>query len=87
MDCFLSRGFQRIASEVCLIDQNSGKASAEAEDIQHAGIFLGCPLVTGTSGILLRFHRLCFTRHVTLNLCALKSETISQNFIYYLNIN
>lgn len=26
------------------------KASAEAEDIQHAGIFLGCPLVIGTSG-------------------------------------
>jgi len=33
-----------------LIDQNSDKASAEAEDIQHAGIFLGCPLVIGTSG-------------------------------------
>lgn len=50
IDRFISRNLQRIASEVCLIDQNLDKASAEAEDIQHAGIFLGCPLVIGTSG-------------------------------------
>lgn len=51
IDRFILRNLQRIASEVCLIDQNVDKASAEAEDIQHAGIFLGCPLVIGTSGI------------------------------------
>lgn len=39
-----------MASEVCLIDHDANKASAEAEDIQHVGFFLGCPLVTGTSG-------------------------------------
>lgn len=38
-----------------MIDQNSDKAAAEAEDIRHAGVFLGCPLVTGTSGIPLTF--------------------------------
>ncbi|KOC64077.1 L-lactate dehydrogenase [Habropoda laboriosa] len=40
---------RRMASEVCLIDHDANKASAEAEDIQHVGVFLGCPLVTGTS--------------------------------------
>lgn len=39
-----------MASEVCLIDKNAGRAEAEAEDIRHAGIFLGNPLVTGTAG-------------------------------------
>ncbi|KOX77690.1 L-lactate dehydrogenase [Melipona quadrifasciata] len=38
-----------MASEVCLIDHDANKASAEAEDIQHVGVFLGCPLITGTS--------------------------------------
>ncbi|KYN11999.1 L-lactate dehydrogenase A chain [Trachymyrmex cornetzi] len=51
MACAIAILMRRIASEVCLIDQNSDKASAEAEDIQHAGIFLGCPLVVGTSDI------------------------------------
>lgn len=41
---------KRIASEVCLIDKDSPMAEAEAEDIRQAGIFLGNPLVTGTSG-------------------------------------
>lgn len=41
---------QRIASEVCLIDKDASKAEAEAEDIRHAGVFLGNPLVTGTAG-------------------------------------
>ncbi|PBC32883.1 L-lactate dehydrogenase A 6A [Apis cerana cerana] len=35
-----------MASEVCLIDHDANKASAEAEDIQHVGFFLGCPLKT-----------------------------------------
>lgn len=39
-----------MASEVCLIDKNAARAEAEAEDIRHAGIFLGNPLVTGTAG-------------------------------------
>ncbi|KAL6261640.1 hypothetical protein P5V15_006728 [Pogonomyrmex californicus] len=51
MACAIAILMKRIASEVCLIDQNLDKASAEAEDIQHAGIFLGCPLVIGTSDI------------------------------------
>ncbi|KYM84495.1 L-lactate dehydrogenase A-like 6A [Atta colombica] len=51
MACAIAILMRRIASEVCLIDQNSDKASAEAEDIQHASIFLGCPLVVGTSDI------------------------------------
>lgn len=49
MACAIAILMRRIASEVCLIDQNQDKASAEAEDIQHAGVFLGCPLVIGTS--------------------------------------
>ncbi|KYQ59233.1 L-lactate dehydrogenase [Trachymyrmex zeteki] len=51
MACAIAILMRHIASEICLIDQNSDKASAEAEDIQHAGIFLGCPLVVGTSDI------------------------------------
>ncbi|XP_025072917.1 L-lactate dehydrogenase A chain-like [Pogonomyrmex barbatus] len=51
MACAIAILMKRIASEVCLIDQNLDKASAEAEDIQHAGIFLGCPLVIGTSAL------------------------------------
>ncbi|KAH0946522.1 hypothetical protein HN011_008779 [Eciton burchellii] len=51
MACAIAILMRRIASEVCLIDQNLDKAYAEAEDIQHAGIFLGCPLVTGTSDV------------------------------------
>lgn len=39
-----------MASELCLFDKDGNKANAEAEDIRHAGIFLGNPLVTGTSG-------------------------------------
>ncbi|KAL6442802.1 hypothetical protein ACFW04_002695 [Cataglyphis niger] len=51
MACAIAILMRRIASEVCLIDQNQDKASAEAEDIQHAGVFLGCPLVIGTSDV------------------------------------
>ncbi|EFN62192.1 L-lactate dehydrogenase [Camponotus floridanus] len=51
MACAIAILMRRIASEVCLIDQNQDKASAEAEDIQHAGVFLGCPLVSGTSDV------------------------------------
>ncbi|XP_068978783.1 L-lactate dehydrogenase-like [Bombus flavifrons] len=47
--CAIAILMRRMASEVCLIDHDSNKASAEAEDIQHVGAFLGCPLVTGTS--------------------------------------
>ncbi|XP_076761894.1 L-lactate dehydrogenase [Xylocopa sonorina] len=49
--CAFAILMRRMASEVCLIDHNASKASAEAEDIQHVGVFLGCPLVTGTSEI------------------------------------
>lgn len=49
--CALAILMRRMASEVCLIDHDEKKATAEAEDIQHAGVFLGCPLVTGTSEI------------------------------------
>ncbi|XP_003705633.2 L-lactate dehydrogenase [Megachile rotundata] len=47
--CALAIVMKRLASEVCLIDHDANKASAEAEDIQHVGVFLGSPLVTGTS--------------------------------------
>ncbi|XP_061933389.1 L-lactate dehydrogenase A chain-like isoform X2 [Apis cerana] len=47
--CAIAILMRRMASEVCLIDHDANKASAEAEDIQHVGFFLGCPLVTGTS--------------------------------------
>ncbi|XP_017759796.1 PREDICTED: L-lactate dehydrogenase-like [Eufriesea mexicana] len=47
--CAIAILMRRMASEVCLIDHDANKASAEAEDIQHVGVFLGCPLVTGTS--------------------------------------
>ncbi|XP_044014447.1 L-lactate dehydrogenase-like [Aphidius gifuensis] len=49
--CAITILMRRIASEVCLIDKNASRAKAEAEDIRHAGIFLGNPLVTGTSDI------------------------------------
>ncbi|XP_031827846.2 L-lactate dehydrogenase isoform X1 [Nomia melanderi] len=51
MACAIAILMRRLASEVCLIDHDANKASAEAEDIQHAGVFLGSPLVTGTSDI------------------------------------
>ncbi|XP_020290515.1 uncharacterized protein LOC109858050 [Pseudomyrmex gracilis] len=51
MACAIAILMRRIASEICLIDQNAERASAEAEDVQHAGMFLGCPRVTGTSDI------------------------------------
>ncbi|CAD1480411.1 unnamed protein product, partial [Heterotrigona itama] len=47
--CAIAILMRRMASEICLIDHDANKASAEAEDIQHVGVFLGCPLVTGTS--------------------------------------
>ncbi|XP_015598303.1 L-lactate dehydrogenase [Cephus cinctus] len=49
MACAIAILMRRMASEVCLIDKDLKKAMAEAEDIQHAGIFLGNPLVTGAS--------------------------------------
>ncbi|XP_053972183.1 L-lactate dehydrogenase-like [Hylaeus volcanicus] len=49
--CAIAILMRRLASEVCLIDHDANKASAEAEDIQHVGVFLGSPLVTGTSEI------------------------------------
>ncbi|XP_043263086.1 L-lactate dehydrogenase A-like 6A [Colletes gigas] len=49
--CAIAILMRRLASEVCLIDHDANKASAEAEDIQHVGVFLGSPLVTGTSDI------------------------------------
>ncbi|XP_063986220.1 L-lactate dehydrogenase-like [Diachasmimorpha longicaudata] len=51
MACAIAILMQRMASEVCLIDKNAARAEAEAEDIRHAGIFLGNPLVTGTADI------------------------------------
>lgn len=44
-----------MASEICLVDKNKEKAEAEAEDIGHASIFLGNPLVIGTHGVYLAF--------------------------------
>ncbi|XP_076170832.1 uncharacterized protein LOC143148413 [Ptiloglossa arizonensis] len=49
MACAIAILLRRLASEVCLIDHDANKASAEAEDIQHVGVFLGSPLITGTS--------------------------------------
>ncbi|XP_076287370.1 L-lactate dehydrogenase A-like 6A [Lasioglossum baleicum] len=51
MACAVAILMKRLASEVCLIDHDLEKASAEAEDIRHVGVFLGSPLVTGTSEI------------------------------------
>ncbi|KAF7382201.1 hypothetical protein HZH66_013633 [Vespula vulgaris] len=51
MACAMAILMRKMASEVCLFDKDGNKASAEAEDIQHAGIFLGNPLVTGTSDV------------------------------------
>ncbi|XP_044587976.1 L-lactate dehydrogenase-like [Cotesia glomerata] len=47
--CAIAILMRRMASEVCLIDKNAVRAEAEAEDIRHAGIFLGNPLITGTA--------------------------------------
>ncbi|XP_008551650.1 L-lactate dehydrogenase-like [Microplitis demolitor] len=47
--CAIAILMRRMASEVCLIDKNAVRAEAEAEDIRHAGIFLGNPLITGTT--------------------------------------
>lgn len=41
---------QRIASELVLIDANESLARAEAQDISHAGAFLGNPSIYGTKG-------------------------------------
>ncbi|XP_034952482.1 L-lactate dehydrogenase B-B chain-like isoform X2 [Chelonus insularis] len=49
--CAIAILMKRMASEVCLIDKNAVRAEAEAEDIRHAGIFLGNPLIIGTSDI------------------------------------
>ncbi|XP_035727692.1 L-lactate dehydrogenase-like [Vespa mandarinia] len=51
MACAIAILMRKMASEICLFDKDGSKASAEAEDIQHAGIFLGNPLVTGTSDV------------------------------------
>ncbi|XP_074101265.1 L-lactate dehydrogenase A-like 6A [Cotesia typhae] len=40
--------FKRIASELVLIDSNESLARAEAQDINHAGSFLGNPRIYGT---------------------------------------
>ncbi|XP_008551639.1 L-lactate dehydrogenase A-like 6A [Microplitis demolitor] len=40
--------FKRIASELVLIDANESLARAEAQDISHAGAFLGNPSIYGT---------------------------------------
>ncbi|EZA51481.1 L-lactate dehydrogenase [Ooceraea biroi] len=68
MACAIAILMRRIASEVCLIDQNLDRASAEAEDIQHAGIFLGCPLVTSTSD----FYKLKDSAVVVIAVCETK---------------
>ncbi|KAK2585738.1 hypothetical protein KPH14_010349 [Odynerus spinipes] len=49
--CAIAILMRRMASEVCLFDKDGNRACAEAEDIRHAGIFLGNPLVTGTSDV------------------------------------
>lgn len=41
---------QRLATELVLIDVNENLASAQAEDIRHAGAFLGNPKIIGTKG-------------------------------------
>ncbi|XP_023289680.1 L-lactate dehydrogenase A chain-like [Orussus abietinus] len=51
MACAIAILMRRTASEVCLVDKDKERARAEAEDIQHAGVFLGCPLVVGGSDI------------------------------------
>ncbi|XP_034191224.1 L-lactate dehydrogenase [Osmia lignaria lignaria] len=51
--CAIAILMKRLASEVWLIDSDANKASAEAEDIQHVGVFLGSPLVTGTSDFIM----------------------------------
>lgn len=65
-----------MASEVCLIDHDANKASAEAEDIQHVGFFLGCPLVTGTSGT--RQPRLYIYISISTILTSMLSSTNTQ---------
>ncbi|XP_034952475.1 L-lactate dehydrogenase A-like 6A [Chelonus insularis] len=40
--------FKRLASELVLIDTNENLARAEAEDMSHAGAFLGNPKIVGT---------------------------------------
>ncbi|XP_024884031.1 L-lactate dehydrogenase-like [Temnothorax curvispinosus] len=70
MACAIAILMRRIASEVCLIDQNLDKASAEAEDIQHAGIFLGCPLVIGTSDV----YKVKDSTVVVIAVCEKKAE-------------
>ncbi|XP_063986221.1 L-lactate dehydrogenase A chain-like [Diachasmimorpha longicaudata] len=44
--------FKRLASELVLIDANEELARAEAEDISHAGAFLGNPKIVGTKDYL-----------------------------------
>lgn len=42
--------FQRLASELILIDKNENLAKAQAEDIGHVAGFLGNPNIVGTKG-------------------------------------
>ncbi|XP_043469910.1 L-lactate dehydrogenase A chain-like isoform X1 [Leptopilina heterotoma] len=51
MACAIAILMRRIASEIVLVDKNKEKVEAEAEDIRHASIFLGNPLVIGTKEI------------------------------------
>jgi malate/lactate dehydrogenase len=41
---------QRLASEVVFIDEDEHLAQAEAEDLAHASVYLGCPRIRGTKG-------------------------------------
>ncbi|XP_046734187.1 L-lactate dehydrogenase-like [Diprion similis] len=51
MACAIAILMRKMASEVCLIDKDAEYAAAEAADIQHGGVFIGNPLVTGTADI------------------------------------
>ncbi|XP_051161586.1 uncharacterized protein LOC127281755 [Leptopilina boulardi] len=50
MACAIAILMRRIASEIVLVDKHE-KVKAEAEDIRHASIFLGNPLVIGAKDI------------------------------------
>lgn len=39
-----------MAAEVVIFDENEDIAKAEAEDLAHAAVLLGCPKVYGTNG-------------------------------------
>nr|XP_046468991.1 L-lactate dehydrogenase-like [Neodiprion pinetum] len=51
MACAIAILMRKMASEVCLVDKDAEYAAAEAADIQHGGVFIGNPLVTGTADI------------------------------------